>query len=227
MNVNSIKGAANGSGRGTVPVLSGIGTTETAFSVNTDTGTTVLALTIPTGTEVLGSAAGISPNANKALLTQAYGANSQVPNVSDRPFFSATSFDGRAFVVRVAGKFTSGVASNDLKIGLYLGTSATLGSDLAISSITTGTSGNFGAVSGHFLAEFKFIWDVTSGKLDGIVETGLIGPSGVTPTVTALAATTQVAAATVSTLSFIPSAKWNASNAGNTVTLTDFSIDLV
>jgi hypothetical protein len=227
MNLNSIKSAYAGTGRGTVPALTGIGTTETAFSVTTDTGTTVLALTIPTGTEVLGSGAGLRPGNNKAILTMPYGANSQVPNVSDRPFFSSTSFEGRPLVVRVAGTFTSAVASNDLKIGLYLGTSATLGSDLAISSITTGTSGNFGAVSGHFLAEFKFIWDSTSGKLDGIVETGLIGPSGVTPTVTALAATTQVAAATVSTLSFIPSAKWNASNAGNTVSITDFSIDLV
>lgn len=226
-NLNTINGFSNiGSGRNILQTLAVATTTETAFSVSTDTGTAVAVVSIPLQTGIVGSANGLAPGSNASILVPPFGAFSQVPNNNNRPYFSSDFFDGRAFRVRVAGKFTSGVATNDLKIGLYLGTSATLGSDLAVTSITTGTSGNFGVVSGNFLLEAMLVWDVTSGKVGGILESGLINPSGVAGTVSTPAATTQVAAALASNLNFVASAKWNAANAGNKVFVTEFAIDL-
>jgi hypothetical protein len=147
---------------------------------------------------------------------------------TDNPFFSATTFDSaRPFKVRYSGVFTSGVASNDLQVVLYLGTSATPGSDTALLTTTTGTSGNFGAVSGKFYGEVTLIWDVTTGKLDGFKGINGIFPSGVTGTTTAAAVITEASAAAITNLNFLLSYKWNASNAGNSITVSEFSIEQV
>lgn len=225
-NLSTIAGYSNiGTGRNVLQALAVSTTTETAFSVSTDTGTAVAVVSIPLQTGVVGAANGLFPGSNGSVLVPPYGAASQVPNNNSRPYFSSDFFDGRAFKVRVTGKFTSGVATNDLKIGLYLGTSATLGSDLAVTSIAT-SAGNFGAVSGNFLLEALLVWDATSGKVGGILENGLINPSGVAGTVSTPIATTQVAAAAASNLNFVASAKWNAANANNKVIVTEFAIDL-
>ena len=212
-----------------------VGTTvETVFTVGTNTlGTYVAAvLSIPVQAPatanqgVLGSGTGITVGSNPALLVNQYGAYSQIPNNLGKPYFTSDSFNGRAFKVRAQGTFTSGVASNDLQIALYLGTSATVGSDLEITSVTTGTSGNFGAVSGNFILEALLIWDLTTAKVNGLITDGVIGPYGIAGTLATQAATTQVAAAAITNLNFVCSAKWNAANSGNVVNLTEFAIDL-
>jgi len=203
-------------------------TTETVFTVGTNVVSTYspAVISVPVQTSIVGSGTGITVGSNPALLVNQYGAYSSIPNNLGRPYFTSDSFNGRAFKVRAQGTFTSGVASNDIQIKLYLGTSATVLSDLAITSISTGTGGAFGAVSGHFLLETVLIWDITTGKVDGLISDGIIGVSGVAGTLGTQAAVTQVAAAAATNLNFVCSAKWNAGNAGNTVSLTEFAIDL-
>ena len=220
--------STSGSLRGVLQPLAVTTAVETVFTVGTDTaGTYVPAvLSIPLQSANLGSANGSVVGSNPAVLVGQYGAYSNIPNNLGRPYFSSDSFNGRAFKVRAQGIFTSGVASNDLQIALYQGSSGTVASDHLVTSITTGTAANFGAVSGHFLLEALLIWDVTSGKIDGILENGVIAPSAVTPTFTTPAYITQVAAAAASNIQFVLTGKWNASNAGNKLTLTEFAIDL-
>ena len=218
----------SGTKRGVLQPLAVTTTVETVFTVGTDTAATYVpaVLSIPLQTAIQGSQNGTVVGSNPALLVPAYGAYSQIPSNLGCPYFTSDSFNGRAFKVRAQGTFTSGVATNDLQIKLYLGSSATVGSDLAIASVTTGTSGAFGAVSGHFLLEAILLWDITSGKVDGIIENGVIGSSGNSATFSTPTATTQVAAAAASNLQFVVSGKWNASNSGNILTLTEFAIDL-
>jgi hypothetical protein len=220
--------STSGSLRGILQPLAVTTAVETVFTVGTDTvGSYVPAvLSIPLQSAILGSANGSVVGSNPAVLVGQYGAYSNIPNNLGRPYFSSDSFNGRAFKVRAQGIFTSGVASNDLQIGLYLGSSGTVASNHAITNINTGTAGAFGAVSGHFLLEAVLQWDVTSGKVDGILENGIIGASGVAGTFATPAALTQTSAAAASNLQFVLTGKWNASNAGNKLILTEFAIDL-
>jgi hypothetical protein len=228
-NANTVAAFQSGVGRNKILTAIGTGTTETVFLLGNDTGlTTVLAqLNVPAGGGNVGSTSPLSVNANPSIIDngiQLYGP----PVGSNAPYFSSTSFDAaRPFKVRFSGTFTSGVAANDLKVGLYLGTSATVGSDTAIFVTTTGTAGNFGAVSGHFYGEATLIWDSTTGKLDGFIGTNLIAPSGVTAASTTGAAITQASAAAATNLNFLLSYKWNVSNAANTITVAEFAIDQI
>lgn len=226
MNSNTIAAYSGGTKRNQIPAQVVSTTTETVFLTTTDTGTAPAVLSIPGQTAIVGASNPLDPNANPAI-TGAGGRQYGPPFGSDRPFFNSTSFDsGKPFKVRVQGTFTSGVAANDLQIALYRGSSATVGSDNLISAaVNTGTSGDFGAVTGKFLAEYILTWDSTSGKLDGIVNFGLIVPTGVAGTVITTAVTTEVSAAAVANLQFVASAKWNAANAGNTVNVAEFSIE--
>lgn len=228
MNSNTIAGYfGTGTRRGQIPSLVVATTTETVFSAGNDTGASLPAvLSVPLQTAVVGSSNPLDPNANSSILSQGLG-RQFVPAGANRPYFNSDSFNlARPFKIRISGTFTSGVASNDLLIGLYLGSSLTLGSNTAISvAATTGTAGKFGVVSGHFSTEYYLIWDVTSGKLDGLVENAIIGASGVTGTVIAPVAVTQVSAAAASNLTFVATAKWNTANAGNTVNVSEFSIE--
>lgn len=229
-NVNTIAGFFNGTGRNQIPVLSGVGVTETIISTNTDTGTAPAVLSIPLQTAILGSSNGLGPNGNQSILVPPFGVGNNVPDGVNAPYFNSGSFNGRPFLLRCAGTFTSGVATNDLQIGLYLGTSATIGSDTAISTaITTGTGGAFGAVSGHFLLETELLWDATSGKVDGTIS-GYVAPSGVARLPVggnAPAYISQFSAAAASNLNFLISAKWNATNAGNLLQVTEWSLNLI
>jgi len=218
----------SGTKRGVLQPLAVTTTVETVFTVGTDTASTYVpaVLSIPLQTAIQGSQNGLVVGSNPALLVPAYGAYSQIPNNLGRPYFTSDSFNGRAFKVRAQGTFTSGVATNDLQIGLYLGSSATVASDHAITNINTGTSGAFGAVSGHFLLETVLIWDVTTGYVDGLISNGIIGVAGNAGVLGTQAAVTQVAAAAASNLQFVVTGKWNASNSGNKLSLTEFAIDL-
>jgi len=219
-----------GTGRNQIPAQVLSTTTETIVLMNTDTGTTPAVLSVPTGvpgtTTGVGSASPLNTSGNPAIISKSGRFYGPPIGSTDQPFHGPNAFNGVPFVLRVNGLFTSGVASNDLKISLYLGSSATIGSDSVISAaLTTGTSGNFGAVSGKFSASFKLMWDITTGKLDGVIESGsFIVPAGVAATVVGGTAVTEVSAAAVSNLQFVVSSKWNASNAGNTVQVTEFSL---
>ena len=218
----------SGTKRGVLQPLAVTTTVETVFTVGTDTANTYVpaVLSIPLETAILGSGNGATVGSNPALLVNQFGAYASIPNNLGRPYFTSDSFNGRAFKVRAQGTFTSGVAANDLQIGLYLGSSATVGSDHNLTVIDTGTSGAFGAVSGHFLLETVLIWDVTTGYVDGLISNGIIGVAGNAGVLGTQAAVTQVAAAAASNLQFVVTGKWNASNSGNKLSLTEFAIDL-
>lgn len=201
-------------------------TTETIFVVNTDTtGTTSPAvLSLPLQTAIEGAKTPYSNGANAAITFQT-GREYGIPKGTSAPYFNSTSFDGKPFLLHLQGTFTSGVAANDLLISLYLGSSATIGSDHSISAaLTTGTSANFGAVSGKFAVEYLLQWDSTTGKLDGVVTNGFIAPSGVAATVIGGTAVTETSAVAYTNVQFVASAKWNAANAGNTVNIQEFSL---
>lgn len=226
MNSNTIAGFQGGVGRNKIPNLVLATVTETAISVGTDSGTAVAVLSVPLQTSVTGAATPLDPNVNPALITNQVG-RQFASRGSNAPYFTSDSFNlGRPFKVRVNGTFNSGVAANDIQIGLYLGTSATLGSNSVISiGATTGTAGKFGVVAGHFSTEFYLIWDVTSGKLDGILENAIIGASGVTGTVIAPVALTQTSAAAPANLNFVASVKFNVANAANAVQISEFTLE--
>lgn len=215
-----------GTGRNQIPAQVVSTTTETVFLMNTDTGTTPAVLAVPTG--VPGATGSVTPlytSANAAIINNSGRFYGPPLGTSAKPYHGPNAFNGTPFLVRLFGTFTSGVAANDLKISLYLGSSATVGSDSIISAaLTTGTSGNFGAVSGKFCASFRLQWDSVTGKLDGLLESSYIVPSAVAATVVGGTAVTETSAAAVSNLVFVCSAKWNAANAGNTVQVQEFSL---
>lgn len=224
-NANTIVSLQGGTKRNQIPALVVSTTTETVFTLNQDAGAGlgVAVVAVPSSSAIVGSSTPLDPSANPAIAISTgrqYGPQAG----TDRPY--APIFDGGLpFTVRVAGTFTSGVAANDLKISLYQGSSATVSSDhLITAALTTGTSGNFGAVSGNFLLEVVMVWDSTSGYINSIVNEAIIGPAAVTPTYISPAKGTQVAAAAVANLTFVASATWNAANAGNTVQVSEFSI---
>lgn len=227
MNANTIVALFGGTGRNQIAAQAATTTVDTVFLVNTDTGTAPAVLSLPISTAIVGSSTPLNPNSNPALIANTGYLYGQ-PRGQNAPYFNSTSFNGQPFNVRINGTFTSAVAANDLKISLWLGSSATTGSDSIVSAaLTTGTSANFGAVSGHFSASFKLQWDVTTGKLGGVIESSFIEPSAVAATVVGGTAVTETSAAAVSNIQFVASAKWNASNAGNTVNITEFSISLI
>jgi|SRR5882762_3322493 len=228
MNTNTVCGYKSGVIRDQIPVLSGIGITETIFSVKTDTGIRPAVIAVPLQNAVVGSSASLQSATNSAILVPRLGSASTI-NGNNAPYYDSGSFDGSPFFLRASGTFTSGVAANDLKIGLYLGSSATIGSDTAISSVSTGTGGAFGVVSGHFLIEAYLLWDSTTARLDGTIS-GFIATVGGLPIPfpsTQPVYTTQVTAATPANLQFVLSGKWNATNANNVIQIKEFSLEKV
>jgi hypothetical protein len=225
-NANTISAYIGGTKRNQIPVLTTAAITATVLSVNTDTGTGPAVLSIPSQTSVLGSGTPHGVTSNAAILVPPRGILNSVGYGVNAPYFNSDSFNGRAFKLRLQGTYNSGVGSNGLTLGFYLGNSATVGSDLALGAVASGTT--IGAVTGHFLVEGTFIWDATSTQLDGSVG-GFIGVTGGTPLPTAAvpAYTTARTAATVANLQFVAAATFAVTSAANSVQITEFALDLI
>jgi hypothetical protein len=131
--------------------------------------------------------------------------------------------NGRPFELHVAGRATGGTTVN-LTIKLYWGTSATYSSNTNI--YTTSTIA-YDSASSNFYHIFRFVWDSTSGKLNGAI-TG--GWNGLTPTIVTNAVTTQVSSVDLSgdLLStgngFTVTGTWSSSNANNAAYITAFEL---
>ena len=225
-NATTISAFLGGTGRNQIAPLVLSTVTETVLSANTDSGSLVPAvLALPTGTGIIGASAPINPSGNPASIFET-GREYGKPWGTGTPAQAAAAFNGRPFLVNIMGTFTSGVAANDLKISLYMGSSATIASDSLISAaVTTGTSGNFGAVSGKFCAQFLLMWDSTTGKLSGCLSDAFVAPSGVATTYVGGAAVTETNPGTsIANVNLVASVKWNAANAGNTIIVTEFSL---
>jgi hypothetical protein len=147
----------------------GLGTVETLITMGTDAGTNVTAFMPFVGqTDIVGRSNPMSINANAAILTDQYGAKAGERGVG-APYFNTSTFDGRAFRLRIQGRFLSSAASNSLTVKFYQNTKANgpvTGTGNVIGSIaTTATIGN--AVSGSFIAEAVGQWDSVSGNMMG------------------------------------------------------------
>jgi len=218
-NTNTVTAIFGGTGRGAIPTLTLAATTETAFSVNTDSGTSVAVLSVPVGNSgntMVGSGAPVEFNLSPAITSQSYGRKVKVG--TEAPFFSATTFDaGRPFKIRIAGTATVATqAGNTVAINIYQGTSATLASDVKIAALTAGgTSGQ----THPFLLEAVVQWDSAGQVLGGFF-------SGVNQnSVTAVTALSNAAtAASPTALTFVASAVF-ASAVGGSVSVSEFSVD--
>jgi hypothetical protein len=102
-NSNSVAGfATSGTIRNTFPTQAVATTTETALTVNTDTGTAVYNLGLPYGSTAVGAQAPVDVNSNSAVIRRS-GRDYGVPSGVGNSQFSTSSWDGYPFKVRMAG----------------------------------------------------------------------------------------------------------------------------
>ena len=134
------------------------------------------------------------------------------------PTYVNDSVDGHQFKIRVVGLVTVKAAST-FQVSLYQGSSSTSSSDTLVSisasySITQASTINF-------VFDNNFLWDSTSGNLNGWFS------SDVNNVYTGAAAITSIASLSVTNLNFIPGFVFGTTNAGNTVTIKEFLVEPV
>src|SRR6185437_11623817 len=135
-NLNSIAGiAVSGSLRNQFSAQTVASTTETILQVNTDSGTPVnYFLTLPSGGQVYGAQTGLDYNGNPAIIDRSSYITG-LPNGESNDQFNSSSWDGRPFLVRVAGVGNAGAnAGQSVVVNLYQGSSATVASNKAIAT---------------------------------------------------------------------------------------------
>lgn len=218
-NFNTVSALVGGTSRGQINPLVLASTTETAFSVTTDTGTAVAVLSLPagnTGNTLVGSGSPIEYNLNSAITGQSYGRKGAVGTAP--PYFSTTSFDsGRPFIIHVTGYATLNAgAGNTVALNVYQGTSATLASDTKIAALTAGGAPS---TTVNFNFEINSSWDSVSQVLGGYY-IGQVGNS-----LTAAHALSNAASVTTaSSLTFVVSGVFGNSG-GGTITISEFSVE--
>jgi hypothetical protein len=216
-NFNTIYGYTGASsGRNKVIPLTLASTTETAFSLGTDAGTTSPAILTVPGVGYVGSGSPLEFNLNSAISLASYGRKGSVQ--TEMPYFSAATFDaGRPFVVRAFGTYSLNAGSgNTAAVNLYLGTSATLGSDTKIGALTAAGSPS---TTGQWYLSTTIQWDITTGAVSGFYS-GNVGN-----TITAGHALSNAATAAASTnLQFVLSGVFGNAG-GGTISVAEWSIE--
>jgi hypothetical protein len=138
--------------------------------MGSDSGTNVTAfLPFPGATGIFGSSNPGDINANQAVLVDNTGGKTASNRGASRPYFNTASFDGRAFTIRVQGRFTTSAGSNTLTVNIYQNTIANgpvTGSGNKIASIAIGGAA-IGAINGSFIVEATGVWDSVSAKMMG------------------------------------------------------------
>lgn len=141
-------------------------------------------------------------------------------------------YDGHPFDVTVCGKITTAGSITAL-VNLYqvpntiiaAGTVGTLSNDHVV---ITGTATTVATTTVNFIHQARFIWDATSKILGGqvlmsqIKGVNIVANSGTAGT---NVATTIITAVGLQDLNFTPSFTFGTANAGNSVTVTEFSIN--
>lgn len=218
MNFSTFSGYIGGTGRNQIVSQTLAATTETEIKVQTDSGTPAIAvLSIPTGSGIGGSVAPLGPNTNASLI---YRTGRQgVPVNSSQPAHNSGSFDGRPFLLRIAGVATpASNAGNTLAIKLYCGTSKSgtnLATTGAVPQATTTTSKNF-------ILEAQLLWDSTSQVVNGQFWFNVPGTSGTTYTTWAALSNTATSIA-LTGMNFCASVTWG--NAiGGVVAVSEMSL---
>lgn len=201
-------------------------TTETAFLLGNGN---VASIGVPSQTAIVGSATPLDPNSNSTFSIDNLGGMSDRRGLAGRPYFTSSSFDGRSFRVRAQGKFTAVTTATApaFNIKLYVGTSATLGSDTVIFTPTARTLAVSTTVNGNFILEGTFLWDSVTQKVNGEVW-AQFADNGAAATYTTRAASAGVSAAAYTNLNFVLSAVYG-TNAptSSTTTLVEFSMEQV
>ncbi len=224
-NSNSVAGfAQSGTLRNQWPTQTVATTTETAFLINTDTGTSTGFVVAPTGGQIYGAQTKFDVNANTAI-TERSGREYGLPSGETNDIYSSASWDGRPFKVRMTGVGNVGAnAAQSLVIKLYQGTSATLASDKEIgltgAALATVAGGPF-----NFTIEAALLWDATSQILSGSY-TANIAFGTVSQFTTTTVVPNVVTAVTAADLSFLGSITLGAA-ASSTVAIREFVIDKV
>jgi len=225
-NSNSVCGFTQyGTLRNQFPTQTVAATTETPFTLNTDTGTTTCFVVVPSGGQIYGANAGLDVNANPSIIDRSpreYG----LPSGDNNDQFSSNSWDGRPFKVRICGVGTAGHnAAQTLLFNLYQGTSSTLASDKIIG--TTGAAFAIAQstvnVSFNFMIEATLLWDATSQVLSGSY-TGNIAGGTTSQFVTTTVVPNVVTGVTAANLSFLASVTLG-NAASSTVTIREFVVD--
>lgn len=203
-------------------------TTETAFSFANTTGPVVISIPLQAG--IVGSSTPSDPNMSAAQLVSNLGRPGGARGPA--PFYNSGSFDGRPFQLRACVKTTvttSGTAGGaSFAPKLYLGNSATLGSDTLLFSPTVINVPVTTTTSISSIVELTLMWDSGTVKVfgEGWANQGVaIAQASVYTARGALAAANGAAAAAVSNLQFVVSGVWTVNApTTSTSTLTEFGL---
>lgn len=187
--------------------LSLTSTTETVMSFANTTGPAIVS--VPSQTAIVGSSTPFDPNANPAVLSGNLGRPSNYRGAG--PFFNSGAFDGRGFRVAAQFKFQVVSAAGGASVwtpSLYLGTSATVGSDALIFAATGISVPASHTANGSGVILVDLIWDSVSGLISGagysIVQAFDVTAAGaITSVLKSPAVTTARAAAAVANLNFL------------------------
>lgn len=225
-NANSIVGVtAQGSARNQWPTQTVATTTETIFTVGTDSGTTQFFLTPPSPTAVYGSQAVLDEAGNAAIADRSGALYGLPSGESNQGYTTAALANGRLFRVRLVGTGNAGAnGAQSLIVNLYQGTSTTLASDKKLA--TTGTA--LAAVAGgpfNFSIEATLLWDNTSQILSGYYNANIAFGS-VSQFTTDTVVANVVTAVTAAKLSFLGTLTLG-NGASSTVNLSEFAFDRI
>ena len=142
---------------------------------------------------------------------------------------SSGSIDGRHFRIRVAFKITGGTTTN-FTPAVYWNSGSNTNLTTFTSDVKLMSLAAFAVNSTTRMCELDgdLLWDATSNRLLGSYY-AISDPVGGNPTYTARAimTTSPPTPSTVPAIGFFVTGLFSASNAGNLVTLTDFTLDIV
>jgi hypothetical protein len=193
-------------------------TTQTAF---TWTNGAQAIISVPTGTEILGSQTEFSPNANSALSRESGRAAAWFSE--NRPFFNSSSFNARPFRLRAFGTIQGGLTTTTLVSATFsiyaVQTTATVvTSGTAVAVATLGVGG----VKASWYVDFPMIWDSTSLLLQPIGNYS-IQAGGVTTATTGTAVTTVA----LTSLSFGMTYQFATSSTSNVCSAVEISLEQI
>lgn len=189
-------------------------TNETLFTL-ANTATALVG--IPNQATPLGVSSPLDPNANASVLSNQLGR----PGGGYRgsaPYINSNSFDGKGFRVRAMGKFVLGAGTNNFTVKMYQG--AAINASNLLATIPASGSSNVAAGSYNFIIEITAMWDsgsqVVIGEYWGNANNNYTARGALlhTPSVTVY-----------SSLQFCLTGQFAVSNAGNSATLVEMSME--
>lgn len=225
-NTNTLAGYfGSGTTRNTFPTQTVASATETALTVNTDTGTVTALVTVPTGGLIYGAATPNDVNAN-ASITQRSGREYGQPSGESNDQFSSNSWNAHPFKIRLAGTASLGATQTAI-FYLYNGAATvvgTAGNRIALTGAAY-PGGGTSTTPSNFYIEFTGLWDPTSQILSGSYVSNIA--NGTTSQFTGPTVITNVqTAVTAAGLTFCAGIKL-ANTTSSTVNIKEFSAEKV